>query len=228
MRSAVPLAVAAFLLVHPTGSVRAQDLAPERRLELAEKCRGLLLRFMDAVNAGDGRTLDQLIYVRNDGVAQGRGRTAVIKCIEQQRALERAAAARWGTDAAREFGGAFMSFTAADRTAVEKARIDVRVDEVHVITGPNVAPIVVRRNRTDGQWQVVLRVVSLMVDVGGTGRQAEESTPTRLKYLERVQQALSDVARRVSEKRVDTAAAARKELDDLMKRVAEQKEPAAP
>jgi hypothetical protein len=181
---------------------------------------------MDAVNAGDGRTLDQLIYVRNDGMVQSRGRTAVIKCIEQQRALERAATARWGADAANDFGGSFMSFTPADRAAVEKARIDVH-DEAHVIIGPNVAPIVVRRNRTDGQWQVVVRVVSSMVDGGAPGRQSEESTPTRLKYLDRVQQALSDVTLRVSERRIDTAAAARKELDEAMRRVAEQKDSAA-
>jgi vacuolar-type H+-ATPase subunit I/STV1 len=95
---------------------------------------------------------------------------------------------------------------------------------VHVITGPNVAPIVLRHVRPDGQWQVALRVVSSLVDAGVAGRQSEESTKARLAYLERVREALSYVARRVGEKRIDTPAAARKELDDAMKRAAEQKD----
>jgi hypothetical protein len=200
--------------------------------DAAERARQVVLRFMDAVNAGDRRALDELIYVRTENRVQSRGRAAVIKCIEQQRALERAVAARWGENAAKEFGGAFMSFTPADRAAVEKARIDVRErEEVHVITGPNVAPIVLRHGRSDGQLQVVLRGVIAMVDGGGMGRPADDGTKPRMAYLDRVQQALSYVAKRVSDKQVETPAAARKELDDAMRRAAELKdvatEPAA-
>jgi hypothetical protein len=216
--------VAGVIVAALGGCAGAQDATSNPLADNAERARRAVVRFMDAVNAGDDVTLGNLIFVRTDGGAQSQGRTAVIKCIVEQRALERAVAARWGADAAKEFGGAFMSFTPADRAAVEKARIDVHErEEVHVITGPNVAPIVLRRVRSDGQWQVALRVVSSMVDGGGSGR-SEESTQSRLKYLERVQQALSYVGRRVGEKRIDTAAAARRELDDAMKRVAEQKD----
>jgi hypothetical protein len=179
---------------------------------------------MEAVNAGDAATIESLTALsRGSDGSQSRARTRLACCIELQRELERAVAARWGDDAAKSFGGPFMSFTEADRAAVTKAKVDLRLEnfEALIVTGPGVAPIALRWTRSDEQWKVIVRMVSTMFDGSAAGRQAEENTAARLKYLLGVERSLFHVAWRVREKRIESAEAARKELDDSIKRAAD-------
>jgi hypothetical protein len=232
------LAIPLVLLAAMTGTgtvARAQDrvsAGPADGDDQAEACRQAVLRFMDAVNAGDARTVEDLISVmaRTRVQSQFLGRAVVARCVEWQRALERAAAARWGADAAKAFGGVLLSFTDADRAAVANAKVFLRAGDnsAVLITGVGVAPVLLRSGG-DGQWRVVLRLVSYLFDVGGGpggggGGGAEDSTRVRLRYLDRVERALFHVAWRVREKQIPTVEAARKELEDAIRLAGEQKD----
>lgn len=218
--------VVTLALLHMMASAAiafAQDAPPAARDTAAEQCRRTVLRFMEAVNAGDGPTIESLIFAPRSDDAQQKGLRHLARCIELQRALERAAAARWGADGgAAVSGGAMTSFTAADRAAVERAKVDVSgaSDTAHLVTGPGVAPIVVRRSRIDGQWRISLRA---FLEGMTAMRQGDDVARTRLDHLKGVERALFHVAWLVRQKRVDTPAAARRELDDALKRAAEQK-----
>jgi hypothetical protein len=191
--------------------------------DVAAQCRQSVLRFMDAVNAGDVPGIEAVLL----GPTENRpneinprtyGRTHLVKCIELQRALERAVAARWGEAIVGEFGGAAVCFTPADRAAVERASVHVpgEADEAHVVTAPGVAPIVLRRS--NGQWKISIR--TFLEGVGS--RRPGEDGPNRPTYLDGVEQALFHAAWLVREKKAETPAAARKALDEALKLAADR------
>jgi hypothetical protein len=189
----------------PAGTAATAAAEPDG--DPARASRRAVLDFMAAVSAGDREALRGLIHART-GAAQSAGLSYVIDCVVWQRALERAAVDRWGTDAAAALGYA-TNFSAADVRSVEQARVEVRERENLVVPAGGAAPIPVRQ--TDGRWRVVLRAVSTLFDDSGQFR-GERGSETRLRYLDRVRRAIFHAYWRVREGRVASADAARTEL----------------
>jgi hypothetical protein len=176
------------------------------------ECRAAAAQFMVAFDAGDAEAVDRLTY-REPGEAQPAGVKAMIGCLVAQRAFEAAVAQKWGPDAARTAIDP-TRFTAADHAAVPLARFDQRgPTDAILVTGRNVAPIVLKRARTGAPWQVVLHGIASLYD-RPRGNGIERGSRLRIEQQNAVAIILHNVAGRI---RSGEFAAADQAVDYLQK-----------
>jgi len=140
----------------------AMILAGARAARAQESDRAVtatLLKFADALEAGEPKALERLIYA--DSYAQERARTAFVQLAAAQKSLERAALARFGEEDGKRFRCGFdLIATSSDRKAISSAKVGY--DEggrlAHVEKPGELLPMFLRRG-PGGQWQVILDVI---------------------------------------------------------------------
>jgi len=182
------------------------------------ECRSAAARFMVAFDAGDGETVNQLTY-RDPVNAQEQGVRAMVGCLVAQRSFDAAVAQRWGPDAARNVIDP-TRFTPADHAAVPLARFDQRgPTDAILVTGRNVAPIVLKRAKSDAPWQVVLHGIASLYD-RPRGNGPERNSQRRIDEQNAVAAILNNVAGRIRSGEFATAAAAADHLQKTLERAA--------
>ena len=121
---------------------------------------GTVLRFIDALEAGDGKTLEQVINVL-DSPAQERCRRSFIELALAQKALEKSSFKAFGEEGKRFQCGFNLIVNIGDRKAIAGAKViydDPRI--AHIQKAGEVMPMQLRRAPgPDGQWQVVVEHV---------------------------------------------------------------------
>jgi hypothetical protein len=124
-----------------------------------------VLRFIDALEAGDGKTLEQVINVL-DSPAQERSRKSFVELALAQKALEKSAIKAFGEEGKRFHCGFNLIVSVGDRKAIAGAKViydDPRI--AHIQKAGEVMPMQLRRAPgPDGQWQVVLEHIDLEED----------------------------------------------------------------
>jgi len=115
-----------------------------------------LLRFVDALEAGDARTLEQLVSA-GDTAAQERSRRIFVDLAVAQKGLEKAALSKFGEEGKKFRCGFDLIVNMADRKTIASAKVsyDDPGRSARIEKTGELAPMLLRRG-TDGQWQVVL------------------------------------------------------------------------
>jgi len=135
-----------------------------------------ILRFADALEAGDAKALKELIFVESP--AQDRTRAVFIELAVTQKSLERAALRRFGEEGKRFRCGFDQIITPADRKTIQSAKIyyDDGGMRALVEKGGELSPMVLRRHESNRQWQVVLEAI---IDVEPDELERVEGPPPR-------------------------------------------------
>jgi hypothetical protein len=118
---------------------------------------GAVLKFIDALESGDGKTLEQVINVL-DSPAQERSRKSFVELALAQKALEKSAVKAFGEEGKRFHCGFNLIVSVGDRKAIAGAKViydDPRI--AHIQKAGEVQQMQMRRAPgPDGQWQVVI------------------------------------------------------------------------
>jgi len=119
---------------------------------------GALLRFVDALEAGDARTLERLIVAETP--AQEQMRKLFCDLAAAQKSLERAALKKFGEDGSRFRCGFDLITGLADRKLLATAKViyDEPNRFVRVVKSGELMPMALHRNQ-QGEWQVVLELI---------------------------------------------------------------------
>jgi hypothetical protein len=114
-----------------------------------------ILKFVDALEAGDAKAMEKLICA--DSTFQERGRKTFIDLACAQKALERSAMAKFGEEGKRFRCGFDLIVNGLDRKAIASARVvfDDPMRFARVEKPGELLQMQLRRNQ-DNQWQVVL------------------------------------------------------------------------
>jgi hypothetical protein len=115
-----------------------------------------LLRFVDALEAGDAKTLEQLVAA-GDTAAQERSRRIFVDLAVAQKGLEKAALSKFGEEGKQFRCGFDLIVNVADRKTLASAKVsyDDPGRSARIEKTGELAPMALRRG-PDGQWQVVL------------------------------------------------------------------------
>jgi len=115
-----------------------------------------LLRFVDALEAGDAKTLEQLVAA-GDTAAQERSRRIFVDLAVAQKGLEKAALSKFGEEGKQFRCGFDLIVNVADRKTIASAKVsfDDPGRSARVEKTGELAPMALRRG-PDSQWQVVL------------------------------------------------------------------------
>jgi hypothetical protein len=143
----------------------AQDA---RIAQLDAEVIGTVLRFIDALEAGDAKALEQLIVAET--YAQDRARAAFAQLAAAEKALERVATTRFGDQAKRLRSGFDIIFSAADRKAIQSAKIyyDEFGRGAHLEKSGELSPMILRLS-DQRQWQVQLYPIDEIIEQGDFG-----------------------------------------------------------
>ncbi len=117
-----------------------------------------VLRFIDALEAADAKTLEQMISII-ESPTQEQARKTFVDLAVAQKNLEKTAIAKFGDEGKPFRCGFELIASAADRKAIANAKVhwdDVRY--AHLLLPGEVSWIAVRRN-PENQWQVTLETV---------------------------------------------------------------------
>ena len=119
---------------------------------------GTLLRFVDALEAGDARSLERLIVAETP--AQEQMRKLFCDLAAAQKALERAALKKFGEEGSRFRCGFNLITGVADRKLLATAKVihDEPNRFVRVEKSGELTQMALHRNQ-QGQWQVVLEPI---------------------------------------------------------------------
>jgi hypothetical protein len=151
-------------LLAPTPA-RAQDArsVDARVQEIEAQVIAAVLRFVDALEAGDAAALEQSICA--ESLAQERTRSAFARLAAAQKALERTATTRFGQQGKRFRCGFEIIVGAADRKAIQSAKVHFEpsgggrvadVEKTGELSTMNV------RLSDSGKWQVVLEPIDFL------------------------------------------------------------------
>ena len=143
------------LLVFALGLASARAAAPP---DYDPEVMAALTKFTEVMEAGDAKAIERLIYVET--LAQERMRSTIVPLVAAEKALERAALAKFGEDG-KKFRCGFDAITASiDRKNLATAKIsyDDARRNAHVERSGELAPMTLHRNSAN-QWQVVLEVI---------------------------------------------------------------------
>lgn len=210
---------AVFILTFvTTSSSRAQFGMPDGREGNA--VRATVLRFIDAMERGDAETLKKVLWAADESPAQVEARGLFADLVAAEKTLERASVKRYGEDGNRLACGFNLICTAADRKAIERARISledgVRFSQLYK-EGES-TPIRLRRP-VNGEWQVVLDFVIDWATEGetfGSIRRTDSLPRIRLDRVKGMIAAVNAVAKRVEAGELPNAAAAETDLMDRL------------
>jgi hypothetical protein len=123
-----------------------------------------VLRFIDALEAGDAQALEQSIAVFVESPAQEQARKTFVEMAVAQKSLEKTALAKFGEEGKRFRCGFDLIASAADRKMIAVAK--VHWDDTHMarieIPG-EVTQMALRRNQ-EGRWQVMLDHIEMAED----------------------------------------------------------------
>ncbi len=207
MKSSIQTSVAVVCLAVAfwTAPCRAADTRP-----LVDA----VLRFVDALDAGDAEALRESIWVTENTESQRLGRDAWVSLAMAQKRLERAAAARFGAEGERFRRGMDLFLPAVDRGSL--ASLTVLPDD-------GKGPRMIRegeswylrlRRSPQGQLQVVLDLIEVELDDDPVRGVADAPSQFRIDRLVAMAEAFSKTADRISQGDFPTAAAADAELVD--------------
>jgi len=128
---------------------------------------GAILRFVDALEAGDARALEQVIVAESP--AQEQMRKLFCDLAAAQKSLERAAIKKFDEEGKRFHCGFNLIAGAVDRKLLETAKVVYEEPNrfVYVEKSGELSRMSLHRNR-QGQWQVVVELIE---------RDAEEQDP---------------------------------------------------
>jgi len=123
-----------------------------------------LLRFIDALEDGNAKALEQSIAVFVESPAQVQARKTFVEMAAAQKALEKAAVNQFGEEGKRFRCGFDLIVSAADRKTISSAK--VRWDDprmAHIEIPGEVTQMILRRNQ-EGRWQVMLDHIETIED----------------------------------------------------------------
>ncbi len=148
MKIAVPHALAVVLM---TLAAARPAVAAEPEAAVTDA----ILRFVDALEAGDAKALEKLISAESN--FQERGRRTFIELASAQKALERSALSKFGEEGKRFRCGFDLIVNGLDRKALASARVtfDDPMRFARVEKPGELLQMQLRRNQ-ENQWQVVL------------------------------------------------------------------------
>jgi hypothetical protein len=148
MRIAIPHVLAVMII---TLAVARPALAAEADAAVVAG----LLRFIDALEAGDANALEKSIAA--DTITQERSRKVFVELAAAQKGLERSALNKFGEEGKRFRCGFELIVNGADRRTITNARVyfEEPIRQARIEKPGELAPMVLRRNQ-DNQWQVIL------------------------------------------------------------------------
>ncbi|MGE5611618.1 MAG: hypothetical protein ACM359_20380 [Bacillota bacterium] len=188
--------------------------------DASEAVRQAIVRFADALNAGDAAQLRATIWTAEDSKAQELGRDALVDLIVAEKRLERVAANRFGAEGKRFRCGFDLIFSAEDRESVAKASV--------VFDDPSIARVIkpgeiwTLRVRRSGQrdWRVALDIIDFDLD----DHPNEPSTPNdlsllRIERLRSAAEAVNLVASRIEQGETASVMTAESELLERLAKI---------
>ena len=188
---------------------------PARAADAREEIISTLTKFADALEAGDGATLAQSIWVYENSLADAAGRDVFIKLALAEKQLERVAVARFGAAAAGRFRCGFSSiFSKDDRAALMAADIALDPDGAARVQKAGETYAMRLRRQRGGGWQVVLDFLETEIEDDSV------AIPTRIEIISRIKldrfeglaANATDVAARVERGEYASATAAEADL----------------
>ena len=166
-----------------------------------------VLRFADALAAGDASQLRQMISIDDGSGFQRRGRDLFVELVQEEKRLEKASTQRWSAAGARLSCGFAEIVSTKRRSAMERAQpiVDESGFSARVLVEGDSTPIRLRR-ASDGRWQLRLDIIEDMDDQSAFA--PPYSTPQqRLEYYGATLDALKGAADRVERGEVENAVA---------------------
>jgi hypothetical protein len=189
--------------------------------DASEAVRQAIVRFVDALNAGDAGQLRGAIWTSEGVKAQELGRDALVDLIVAEKRLERVAATRFGAEGKRFQCGFDLIFSAADRQALAKA--SVVFDDAYiarVIKPGEIWPLRVRRS-TQRDWRVALDIIDFELDDDPNEPSSpDEPSMLRIERLRSTAEAVNLTASRIEQGEATSVTAAEGELLDRLTKIA--------
>ena len=216
MRARIPHLLAVILLALTGARAAAAEDADSA-------ITGALLRFVDALEAGDARMLEQTIAAET--TAQEQIRKLFCDLAATQKALERAAVKKFAEEGQRFHCGFNLIVGTADRKALAAAKVIYeepnRVAKIQKLG--ELMPMELHRNQ-QGQWQVVLELITDDAEemdpyqypplYAGPGIRHSELAAIHQARYKSIIEAFKQTQARIENGELATAAAAQAELLD--------------
>jgi hypothetical protein len=187
---------------------------------------GTILHFVDALEAGDARALEQLIVAESP--AQEQMRKLFCDLAAAQKSLERAAIKKFDAEGKRFQCGFDLIAGLPDRKLLATAKViyDEPNRFVHVEKSGELLPMSLHRNR-QGQWQVVVELIEQDADEADPYPYPPFYNPQGKSWLSQLAnihqtrykaiiEAFGQTQARIENGQLATAAAAQRELLDKL------------